>query len=84
MKSAGFDVVDVVNGELAERPDKRRTRDISETPLSDGLRRLSGSPGKALKIGHYGRNLVRRVVGDWRYGRHYRTAIMTVLGIKKP
>jgi hypothetical protein len=43
---------------------------------------VTRSPAKVIKVGQYGRNLMRRVSGDWRYGAHYRTSIMTVIGVK--
>jgi hypothetical protein len=82
MRAAGLTVTGVINGELTERPDKRRSQDISETPVAAGLLRITRSPAKVAKIGQYGRNLVRRVTGDWRYGAHYRTSIMTVIASK--
>lgn len=82
MKLGGLDVLDVLNREPAERPDKTGGRDISDTRLSDGLRSVSRSPGKIGKLGVYGRNLIRRIVGSWRYGQHYKTGIMTVVGTK--
>jgi 2-polyprenyl-3-methyl-5-hydroxy-6-metoxy-1,4-benzoquinol methylase len=82
MSAAGLEVLDVVNGELNERPDKRQSRDISDTSLADGLRSMTRAPAKAMKIGRYGRNLLRRKLGERRYGEHYHTSIMTVLGRK--
>jgi hypothetical protein len=84
MNKAGLAVTAVINAEHAERPDKRTTRDISETPVSEGLRAISHSPAKLAKVGKYGLNLVRRVIGDWRYGSHYRMSLMTVVGAKGP
>lgn len=82
MQRAGLLVLDTLNREPAERPDKQRSRDISETAFGDALLSVSQSPAKVAKIGRYGRNLVRRLAGQWRYGSHYQTSIMTVLGIK--
>ena len=84
MNAAGLSVIEVLNCEPAERPGKRQTRDISDTSLSDGLRSVTRSPKKISQIGRYGANLLRRIAGDRRYGRHYRTSIMTVVGVKKP
>jgi 2-polyprenyl-3-methyl-5-hydroxy-6-metoxy-1,4-benzoquinol methylase len=82
MTGAGLAVLDVLNRELVERPDKGRSRDISDTKLGEGLRSMSRHPVKLKKIGRYGRNLIRRYTGEWRYGRHYHTSIMTLIGRK--
>jgi 2-polyprenyl-3-methyl-5-hydroxy-6-metoxy-1,4-benzoquinol methylase len=80
MGAAGFTVKAVLNREPVERPGKRRSLDISETPPAEALRSLSRSPAKLRKLGDYSRSLARRLVGHWRYGAHYETSIMTVLG----
>lgn len=80
MTRGGLEVLDVLDRELAERADKKRSKDISETPVSEGLASVGRNPAKLLKGGRYVRNLVRRRLGAWRYGQHYRTGIMTVVG----
>jgi 2-polyprenyl-3-methyl-5-hydroxy-6-metoxy-1,4-benzoquinol methylase len=76
---AGFHVVDVLNGETVERPDKQSTRDISQTPVREGIASLARSPVKLAKVGRFGTNLARRLTGPIRYGAHYGTSIMTVV-----
>ena len=79
---AGFEVIDVLNREPAERPDKHRSKDISETPVSQGLASVGRNPAKLFKAGRYVQNLVRRRLGAWKYGEHYETGIMTIVGRK--
>jgi SAM-dependent methyltransferase len=81
MNRAGLTVAAVVNGESAERPDKRPSRDIADTSFSEGFRSVSKSPAKIAKLGRYGVNLVRRIIGDWRYGSHYRMSLRTVYAV---
>ena len=82
MRSAGFDAIQVFNRELTERPDRRRSRDISETGMTEGLKVLARSPAKLGKAGLYVRNLARRLSGELRHGEHYHTSIMTVVAEK--
>jgi SAM-dependent methyltransferase len=82
MARGGLEVVDVVNREPAERPDKGTSKDISQTPVSEGLANVGRNPAKLLKVGHYVQNRVRRTLGVWRYGAHYDTSIMTMVGRK--
>jgi SAM-dependent methyltransferase len=83
MNRAGLRVLDVVDHELKERPDRRKKADISDTSLADGFRAVTQSPQKIAKVGRYGLNLARRFKGDWQYGEHYRTGIMTVVGVRE-
>ena len=82
MVRGGLEVVDVVNREPAERPDKGKSKDISQTPVSEGLVNVGRNPAKLLKVGRYVQNRVRRTLGAWRYGEHYDTSIMTMVGRK--
>lgn len=82
LSAAGFRVLDVLNCEISERPDKHRSRDISETSVRDGVKALTRSPLKLRKAGLYGKNLLRRLSGEARYGAHYRTSIVTVVAVR--
>jgi SAM-dependent methyltransferase len=82
MVRGGLEVVDVVNREPVERPDKGASKDISETPVSEGLAKVGRNPAKLLKAGRYVQNRVRKTLGRWRHGEHYQTTIMTVVGRK--
>lgn len=82
MSAAGLMVTDVLDREAAERPDKRRSQDISQTSVGAGLRSISHSPAKVAKIGRYVRNLLRRAAGEWKYGAQYKTSIMTIVAVK--
>ena len=79
LRLAGFEVDAVVNCETTERPDKRKSRDISDTSVAEGLLSVTKSPKKLAKTGTYATNLVRRTWGGLRYGAHYQTSIMTVI-----
>jgi SAM-dependent methyltransferase len=82
MTRGGLEVVDVVNREPAERPDKGGSKDISDTRVAEGLVNVGRNPAKLLKVGRYVQNRVRRTLGGWRYGEHYQTTIMTIVGRK--
>ena len=83
MNLANLRVIDVIDNERQERPEKPPKPDISDTRIADGLMAVTRSPQKIAKVGRYGVNLARRLKGDWKYGEHYRTGIMTVVGVKE-
>jgi SAM-dependent methyltransferase len=79
LSAAGFRVLDVLNREIVERPDKERGDDIADTPWRHGLAAIRRSPAKLSKAGSYVRNRLVRSRGQRKYGSHYHTSIMTVI-----
>jgi 2-polyprenyl-3-methyl-5-hydroxy-6-metoxy-1,4-benzoquinol methylase len=80
---ADLSVARVIDHEAVERPDKRPSRDISETPIRAGLLSLLRQPGKVLKLNRFVHNLYKRRTGLRRFGEHYHTSIMTALARKR-